>query len=238
LRVNPGEGGFDRLSVREAAHPHIVYCSSVVVVHARFVKPVRDIRIKCCFWGPIESVARGRPDPLQWPAVLRVPWIGSNRSRSRRKSVSVADPPPRPPSVGLTTAWESEFTLLTSSHAERYDIFMPRTAVGQLREALRVRPDWLPALMSLASLEATEPDAPRDSGDAVRLASRADDLSGRRDPKILDVLAAVYAAAGRFEDASRTAEAAQALASAGSDPDLAAQIRARVSVYRSMSGAR
>ena len=114
----------------------------------------------------------------------------------------------------------------------------PRAAVGQFREALRVRPDWLPALMSLASLEATEPDAPRDLGDAVRLASRAADLTGRRDPQILDVLAAVYAAAGRFEDAGRTAEAAQALASAGSNPDLAAQLRERVSVYRSMSGAR
>ena len=92
--------------------------------------------------------------------------------------------------------------------------------------------------MSLASLEATEPDAPRDLRDAVRLASRAADLTGRRDPRILDVLAAVYAAAGRFGDASRTAEAAQALASAGSNPDLAAQLRERVSVYRSMSGAR
>jgi tetratricopeptide (TPR) repeat protein len=114
----------------------------------------------------------------------------------------------------------------------------PRAAVGQLREALRVRPDWLPALMSLASLEATEPDAPRDPGDAVRLASRAADLTGRRDPQVLDVLAAVYAAAGRFGDASRTAEAAQALASAGSNPHLAAQLGERVSVYRSMAGAR
>ena len=107
----------------------------------------------------------------------------------------------------------------------------PGAAVGQFREALRVRPDWTPALASLAWLEATEPDAVRDPGDAVRLASRAADLSGRRDAQVLDVLAAAYAAAGRFAEASSTAEAAETLA-AGSAPDLAAQIRARLDLYR------
>ena len=33
LAIEPGEGGFDRMAVREAAHPHIVYGSSVVVMH-------------------------------------------------------------------------------------------------------------------------------------------------------------------------------------------------------------
>ena len=107
----------------------------------------------------------------------------------------------------------------------------PGAAVGQFREALRVRPDWTPALASLAWLEATEADALRDPGDAVRLASRAADLTGRRDAQVLDVLAAAYAAAGRFAEASSTAEAAETLA-AGSAPDLAAQIRARLDLYR------
>ncbi len=107
----------------------------------------------------------------------------------------------------------------------------PSAAVGQFREALRVRPDWTPAMASLAWLEATDADAVRDPADAVRLASRAADLSGQRDARVLDVLAAAYAAAGRFADASRTAEAAEALA-AGSAPDLAAQIRARLTLYR------
>jgi hypothetical protein len=80
----------------------------------------------------------------------------------------------------------------------------------------------------------TAPDTLRDPGEAIRLASRAADLSGRRDAYILDVLAAAYAAAGRFTDASRTAEAAEALAS-GSAPDLAAQIRAHLSLYRAKS---
>ena len=107
----------------------------------------------------------------------------------------------------------------------------PGEAVGQFREALRSRPDWPLALASLAWLEATEADALRDPADAVRLASRAVELSGQRDPQFLDTLAAAYAAAGRFADATRTAEAAEALA-AGSAPDLAAQIRARLDLYR------
>ncbi len=108
-----------------------------------------------------------------------------------------------------------------------------RAAAGQLREALRLRPDWPPALAALAALEATAPDG-RDPAEAVRLASRAADLSGRRDPYMLDMLARAYAAAGRFAEARRTAEAAEALAS-GATPELAAQIRADLALYRTRS---
>jgi Flp pilus assembly protein TadD len=107
----------------------------------------------------------------------------------------------------------------------------PRAAVDQFREALRVRHDWTPALASLAWIEATEAGAVRNPSDAVSLASRAADLSDRRDAKVLDVLAAAFAAAGRFADATHTAEIAIAIA-AESAPDLAAQIRDRLAVYR------
>jgi Flp pilus assembly protein TadD len=104
-------------------------------------------------------------------------------------------------------------------------------AVDQFREALRVRHDWTPALASLAWIEATEAGAVRNPGEAVSLASRAAELSGQRDAKVLDVLAAAFAAAGRFPDATRTAEVAVAIA-AESAPDLASQIRDRLAVYR------
>jgi tetratricopeptide (TPR) repeat protein len=110
-----------------------------------------------------------------------------------------------------------------------------KAAVGQLRETLRVRPDWPQALASLAGLEMTAPGAAGDPEEPIRLASRAADLSGRRDPYILDVLAAAYAAAGRFTDATRTAQAAEAALASGSAPDLAAQIRAHVGLYRARS---
>jgi tetratricopeptide (TPR) repeat protein len=117
------------------------------------------------------------------------------------------------------------------------DARQPRAAVVQLREALRLEPGNVPVLTFLAWLEAAAPDA-RDREEAVRLAARAADLTGRRDAQILDVLATAYAAAGRLEDAIGTAEAAEALASAGPDPELAKQISARLSAYRSRSGAR
>jgi len=108
----------------------------------------------------------------------------------------------------------------------------PSEAVHQLREALRLRPDWPPAMGTLAWLQATHPDAGvGEPEEAVRLASRAADQSGRRDASILDALAASYAAAGRFAEATRTAEEAEALA-VRSAPQLVADIRARLGLYR------
>jgi Flp pilus assembly protein TadD len=107
----------------------------------------------------------------------------------------------------------------------------PGAAVDQFREALRVRHDWTPALASLAWIEATEAGAVRNPGEAVSLASRAADLSGQRDARVLDVLAAAFAAAGRFADATHTAEVAIGVAGE-SAPELAAQIKDRLAVYR------
>lgn len=105
----------------------------------------------------------------------------------------------------------------------------PSAAVDQFREALRLRPDWPAAMGALAWLYVTHPDdGPSDVEEVLRLATRAADLSGHRDVPILDALAASYAAAGRFEEATRTAEAAAGLAS----PAVAADIRARLSLYR------
>jgi tetratricopeptide (TPR) repeat protein len=111
-------------------------------------------------------------------------------------------------------------------------IGQPSAAADQFREALRTRADWTPALASLAWVEATEGGGVRNPEDALRLATRAADLTNRSDPQVLDVLAAAYAAAGRFPEATETAEAAAALA-ARTNPPLAAQIRERLSLYRS-----
>jgi superkiller protein 3 len=107
----------------------------------------------------------------------------------------------------------------------------PADAAAQFRTALQVKPEWTPALASLAWLEATEAEGIRNADEALRLASRAADLTGRRDAQVLDVLAAAYAAAGRFAEATATAEAAMSLATR-SAPELAAQIGERLKVYR------
>jgi tetratricopeptide (TPR) repeat protein len=81
------------------------------------------------------------------------------------------------------------------------------------REAVRLAPDWPPALNGLAWLRATCPDATvRDGPEAVRLAEHACAVAGRRNPALLDTLAAAYAEAGRFPEAIHAAQEAIALA--------------------------
>jgi spermidine synthase len=104
-------------------------------------------------------------------------------------------------------------------------------AAAQFRAALQAKPDWTPALASLAWLEATEPAGVRNPDEAIRLATRAADLTAHRDPQVLDTLAAAYAAAGRFPEAIQSAETATRLA-ATSAPDLARQIDERLKLYR------
>jgi Flp pilus assembly protein TadD len=108
----------------------------------------------------------------------------------------------------------------------------PSAAVKEFREALRARPDWPTALGALAWTESTNAEAGvYDPADAVRLATRAAELSERKDVAILDALAAAYAAAGRFSDATKSAEEAAMRADA-SAPNLAADIRSRLALYR------
>ena len=103
-------------------------------------------------------------------------------------------------------------------------------AIRQFREAVSLKSDSGPALVGLAWLLATVPDsALRDTAEAVRLAERAADLSDRRDPRVLDLLAAAYAASGDFDRAVATAQAALDL----KPPDpIAAGIRDRQQLYR------
>ena len=105
-------------------------------------------------------------------------------------------------------------------------------AVREFYEAIRLRPDWPAALRDFAVLRATHGDASvRDPEEAVRLASRAAELTRRRDATTLAALAAAYAADGQFAEATRTAESAEALA-ADTEPHLVAEIRAHLSLYR------
>jgi tetratricopeptide (TPR) repeat protein len=106
-------------------------------------------------------------------------------------------------------------------------------AIEHLEKALRIMPDSVPAQSRLAWLLATLPQA--EGGDAVRavgLAQRACTLTGNRVAANLDVLAAAYAAAGRFDDAIGTAEKALELARAGGQPRMAEKIESRLQLYR------
>jgi hypothetical protein len=90
-------------------------------------------------------------------------------------------------------------------------------------------------MSEMAWILATHPDATvRDPARAVRLAERAADLTAHRQPGILDVLAAAYAAAGEFDRAVATAQEAMALATSSgpAGAKFAGEIGKRLELYR------
>ena len=103
-------------------------------------------------------------------------------------------------------------------------------ALREYREAIRLQPQFVSALMNLSWGLATDPNpSSRDAGDAIDDAERAVRLTGNRDPRALDVLAAAHAAAGEFDRAEDAATAALRLL----PPEpLATEIRQRLDLYR------
>lgn len=99
------------------------------------------------------------------------------------------------------------------------------------RTALDLRPDWPPVLGDAAWLLATHPDSRlRDPSLAISFAERAAALTNSRNPVFLDVLAAAYAAAGSFEKAVASAQAARNLIPTG-DSAATSAISERLRLY-------
>jgi spermidine synthase len=102
-------------------------------------------------------------------------------------------------------------------------------AIDDFRRSVLASPNWAPAIVNLAWMLATASDGRlRNAELGVRLAARAADLTERRDPRALDVLAAAYASAGDFDRAIDAARAALQLAPEGA---AAAEIQARQELY-------
>ncbi|MEN6458361.1 MAG: tetratricopeptide repeat protein [Thermoguttaceae bacterium] len=105
--------------------------------------------------------------------------------------------------------------------------------VTHLRRALRIQPDSPEAMNHVAWLLATCPEASvRDGLEAVRLAERADQLTGGKVAEVLRTLAAAYAEQGRFPDALAKAQKAWNIATAAKRETLARAIRAEMTLYR------
>ncbi|MGQ0733786.1 MAG: tetratricopeptide repeat protein [Acidobacteriota bacterium] len=103
-------------------------------------------------------------------------------------------------------------------------------AITYYRRAVQVQPEAPEAHAELAWLLSTDPDPKiRNAAEAVRLAERASRLTNRKDAAVLDVLAAAYAAAGRYDEAVSAARAALALLPGQSER--AASIRHRLDLY-------
>ena len=104
-------------------------------------------------------------------------------------------------------------------------------AITLYRRVLALLPDAPEPFAELAWILATHPDpTPRDVREAVRVAEHAAQLTGGRDARVLNTLAAAHAAAGRFDEAAATARAALALLDTGGN-ELAATIRQLLDLY-------
>jgi tetratricopeptide (TPR) repeat protein len=112
-------------------------------------------------------------------------------------------------------------------------------AIAQLRETLRSQPRSTTTLNALAWILATDPDgSARDGKEAVKLAQRVAAVSSYRDPAALDTLAAAYAEAERFREATTTAIRAREMAIDQGKTELAERIGARLELYRSRTAFR
>jgi tetratricopeptide (TPR) repeat protein len=107
------------------------------------------------------------------------------------------------------------------------------TALANYEDAFALSPKAQGLRNDLAWMLATSADPKvRRPEVAVRLAESLVREAEPPDPNWLDTLAAAYAAAGRFEEAMRTASQAAALAQEQGESELGEQIRARLALYR------
>ena len=105
-------------------------------------------------------------------------------------------------------------------------------ALAHWREALRLDPNYAPAMNEAAHALAASPEASdRNGAEAVKLAERAVEVSGGQDPDYLDTLAAAYAEAGRFPDAIAAAHKALDLAAQQHLGELVEALNARIKLY-------
>lgn len=106
-------------------------------------------------------------------------------------------------------------------------------AVEWFERSLERDPENVDSLQSIAWLLATAHDADlRDPVAAMRYAERAVQSASNKNASRLDVLAAVYAANGRFSEAISTAEEAERLAQEAGETALHEAIGVRLRLYR------
>jgi len=107
-----------------------------------------------------------------------------------------------------------------------------RDALAEFQAALLIRPDWAAAMGRVALLLAATPDAGlRRPPEAIRMARRATEQDPS-DPSLLEILAASYAAAGRFDEATDAERRALRLALVAGDRARVGEAQTLVERYR------
>jgi Flp pilus assembly protein TadD len=105
-------------------------------------------------------------------------------------------------------------------------------AISEYEAALKLDANHGLAKNNLAWLLATCPEGSLRNGPrAVELALESQKQSGEGQPDVLDTLAAAYAEAGRFPEATATAKRALELAEAQNNIVLVEHLRGRVKLY-------
>jgi tetratricopeptide (TPR) repeat protein len=105
-------------------------------------------------------------------------------------------------------------------------------AILHWRKALEINPAYTEALNQTAWVLATHPEpSVRNGGDALKFAERAARLSARKNPAILDTLAASYAEAGRFQEAVKTGREALTLALRTNREATVKALKTRIALY-------
>jgi cytochrome c-type biogenesis protein CcmH/NrfG len=106
-------------------------------------------------------------------------------------------------------------------------------AVKSYKQAVKFKPDWVDVINNLAWILATHSDAGlRDPQEAVRYARQACKLTKYENPAVLDTLAAAYAAAGRFDEATAIAQKVLELAQSSKKTELMDGIQDRLRLYQ------
>ena len=114
-----------------------------------------------------------------------------------------------------------------------------RLALEHYSQALAGVPADAQIMARMAAIRAESPDpSVRDPSRAKALAERAAQITGGRDPRILEVLAVAQAAAGSFRDAAATARAAAAAARALGIGGMASALDSRAAAYEQAAGVR
>ena len=108
-----------------------------------------------------------------------------------------------------------------------------REAMSHYASALLLQPDLPTALDGLSWIAATAADPQlRDGTEAVRMASRACELTGRKDPVKLKTLAAAYAEVGQFPEATAAVQHAYDLAKQAGREPLAKECRLMLDQFK------
>jgi len=168
---------------------------------------------------------RSNPESLQAHSTLGM--ILLERGQLEESAVELAEAARLAPDVAVTNYY--------CGHA-LFRQGKPEQAVPYYEQAIKLEPKHVPALLDLASVRIMAEAKLNNVDQALTLATKACEVTQRRDPLALKTLAAVYAVSGRFADAALTAREALGVAQATGDQYLTGSIEKMLKVYEGLQG--